>query len=446
MISAQRLLRMVADEAPPAQLPADLWSRGRRRHRWRVTVAVSLVLVVLVSMALPLLSGWRALRVVEPADQLPSVPSTVYAALPFQSTVSQAPPGPATLLLTGPGGFDVNDLTGYGDWALVVGRSGVERWLRHANAFDAGETVLLSPDGHLVAGDGGVEGADAGDHMMTDLTAVVDLTTGQTRTYPAGAPLAWLPDGHALLTRRGNQLTMLSLDSGAVVDLGLDLGAAGPNPLALSPDGRRVVVQVDGHLHVVDIAAHTQATLAPLGGYALLAGPGAWRRDGRIAIWATQPCDQTCDRLDEVHLRLSYLDSTFGLEVDGPQFDQLTALGARLLGWQASGDAVVTVIRPAGEPAPEPDPLAPPGGRADLVALAPGGGSHELVSLPGTTNRVDVAAQLLDRFGGQPPSLSARLADWITHLSSLGVGLVVVVVLVVAAVLLRRGVGRRHRS
>jgi hypothetical protein len=436
-IELHEALHRIADQARTASLPPDLWTRGRRQHRRRVLAAATAVVLVALAALVPLTAGWRS-HPVSPAHNQPSVPSTVDAPLPFQSTVQDAPPGAATLLLTGVGGFD---LSGDGDRALVVGATGQYRWLRHANAFDAGESVLLSPDGRYVAGDGGVEGGAVGDGLLMDFTVVVDLATGNARTFHAGYPLGWSPDGRTLLTSQDNRLRILSVDSGAVVSTGIDLGTITPIALAFAPDGRRVVLQAGGELRIVDLATRTQRTLVRLGGYRVLAGPGAWRPDGTIAVWDWESMPAAGTLL----FSMSYVDSTYGIDVAGPYLGGFGALGARLLGWRSNGDAVVVRYEPvAGEPPPvHAEPQSPAGGRAELVGIN-ATATYRLVALPGGTNRVDVAAQLLDRFGGPSPSTGYRLADWLrTHLDDL-FGLVAAVAVVTGVVVLRRRFRQRQ--
>jgi hypothetical protein len=274
---------------------------------------------------------------------------------------------------------------------------------------------------------------------------VVDLSNGRTRTFDAGRPLAGMPDGRTLLTSQDNRLRRLSVDSGAVVDVGVDLGPNVKTSFAFSPDGGELAMQEDGGLHIVDLAAGAQHELVRLGGDRVLAGPGAWRADGTIAVSDTLNC--RCGSGAIVHLRMSYVDSRTGDDASGPRLDGFDALGARLLGWRTNGDAVVVRYQPAGDSGLDADVMSPPGGRAELVGLSPGGGTRRLVSLPGGTNRVDVAAQLLDRFGGPAPSIGYRLGDWLrTQFDDLLCLLAVIAVVVVGIVWWRRRLRRRPQA
>ena len=448
------VLERIAAESVPARLPGDLWSRGRRRHRLRISAAVAVTAVLALVVAMPAVSasGWRRAA---PANDQPSVPSRVYPPLPLQSTVQESPPGPAALIVTGPGGFGASGLSGYDDRALVVGRNGSYRWVRNINGVNAGESVLLSPDGRYVAGDQFQEGTQVGDDPPASLTSVVDLTTGQVRTYEAGVPVAWLPGGRSLLTRTlAGSLQVVELDSGAIVDLGVYGAAPESSPFAFSPDGRRVALQVGHAVHIVDLVARTKRTLTDLGDRRILAGPGAWSADGRIAVWQLLDCGPSCTVTQTVRFELAYVDAERGTDVDGPRFETFTARGSRLLGWQGDGDAVVVRYHDARTAAHSPPPDAPSGSteppnhasplvtRAEVVALSPGGGLTTLVTLPGDVDRVDVARDLLDRFGGPPPSLAARFLDWLGALC----GEIALLAGIAAAVYAVRLVRRRIRT
>jgi hypothetical protein len=62
--------------------------------------------------------------------------------------------------------------------------------------------------------------------------------------------------------------------------------------------------------------------------------------------------------------------------------------------------------------------------------------------VPGGADRVDIARDLLSRFGGLPPSFGARLFDWTgTHVA----GFTVITVIIIAIVAYRP-IRRRLRS
>ncbi len=301
-----------------------------------MTAALVAVLALPVVMA----SSWQQ---AVPADDQPPIPTRVHRPLPFQSTVQEAPPGPAALILTGPGGFGANDLFGYEDRALVVGRNGSYRMVRHVDTFDAGETLLLSPGGRYIAGDSGLEGAHPGADIP-NATAVLDLTTGQVHTYDAGRPLAWSPDGRSLLANSGaGNLSLVDMDSAEVLHLGLSGGDPSYATAAFSPDGRRVAVRVGPGLRIIDIVARTYRDLVGLGDRRVLAGPGSWTADGRIAIWELFDCGTPCDASGTVGFEITYVDAELGTDTDGPRLATLHATGAILLGWQNDGDAIVVL-------------------------------------------------------------------------------------------------------
>ncbi len=438
-----QVLQRVAQEATPARLPADLWSRGRRGQRRRTATAVAMTAALLAVMALPVVmaSGWQQ---GVPADDQPVIPTRVQGPRPFQSTVQEAPPGPAALIVTGPGGFGASDFFGYEDRALVVGRNGSYRMVRHVNAFDAGETLLLSPGGRYIAGDSGIEGARPGDVWIA--TAVVDLTTGQVQTYDAGRPLAWSPDGHSLLASSdAGILSIVDMYSGGVIKLGLFGADPSYTTAAFSPDGRRVAVQVGPTLRVVDIVARAYRDLVRLGDRRVLAGPGSWTPDGRIAILNLIDCGTPCQTPGTVGFEFTYVDAELGTYTDGPRLARFHATGASLLGWQNDGDAVVVLNR---DFVPPPAASVPAATAPEVVALHPGGGSTTLMSLPGDANRVDISRDLLDRFGGAPVSPTARFLDWLRPLLDEIAPLVAAAATIYGLRLVRRrvrtGFWRRH--
>jgi hypothetical protein len=237
----------------------------------------------------------------------------------------------------------------------------------------------------------------------------MDLTTGRLRTYRAGVPVAWFPDGTRLLTTTGT-LRVVHIDTGTVDDLGLRHGPTNGASVAVSPDGRRAIVQNWPRLDMLDLDTHQVHTLTDLGDRGTLAGPGAWTPDGRIAIWR---CSPTCRGAARADVTLTYVDTKDVTETRGPTLAGVA--GARLLGFQRDGDAIVvryaTTNTPSGPDAPEV--TSPSAGHPEVIALRPDGGTTLLVSLPGTANRVDVATDLLERFGVAPPSPLARFADWL---------------------------------
>jgi hypothetical protein len=404
-------LRQLAEQARPARIPSDLWRQGRRRIRRRrlVTVAGGALAVVALSMAVALVGGTG--RPLRPAVPSPLVPSTVDSLLPFTRTVLDAPPGPASLLISGVGSFSGSDVfEGYEGHTAVVGST--YRLVRTVGDVNAGDRLLLSPDGRFVAGGQMVEGADP----VTEGTALVDLTTGTVRTIPGGAPLAWSPDGkHLLVTtsptdpRSGWAVLLLDLANGRTTDLFATGAPPRGGSFAFSPDGDRLAVQAGTELDLYDLATR-QRTTVPLGPDQMLAGVGAWRPDGRIALWQRTPQDGP----DPYALRLLLVEPSAGA-IDQPAFDPVGGLGAWLLGWQSDGTAVVetfhgVVVGPAADPIDFAR-------SAGVSGLHPGGGRSELVRLPGDATRVDVARDRLDSFGGPRPS---RYGDWVsTHILEL---------------------------
>ncbi|HEX6870827.1 MAG TPA: hypothetical protein VF163_06995, partial [Micromonosporaceae bacterium] len=324
------------------------------------------------------------------------------------------------------------------------------------------EAVLLSPDGRSVAGDTSMQAAPVEDLATRFGTAVLDLVTGQVRAFDAGVPVAWAPDGRTLLTRSTEPDRLRTLDptTGAVREL-LTLPYRAPSAsfVAFSPDGRQVALQLGQTVHIVDLSTGTSRPLADIGPDRRLAGAGAWLPEGQLALWRMAGCAHDCDptELNDRRLTITYVDSRTGVEVPGPHLDALTGLGARLLGWQVDGDAVVEVFA-AGEVAPQAtigrswlsDDTDLAGQAPRVLALHPGGSQEELLALPDDARQVQVAGELLraDRFGGPSPNLATRVADWLgpKRWTVSAVALLVLAVVTLMVVRRRRKAASQGRS
>jgi hypothetical protein len=371
-----------------------------------------------------------------------AVPARIYAPFPLQRTANAAPAGPA-VLLAGP--FGGGDLPGrYESRNLVMGRDGSQRLVRTVNNWVLGKDVLLSPDGRYVAGNNDLEGS----HLGYWNTAVLDLTTGKVRDYAGGVPVAWTPDGRRLLIEGDGLVRLLDLDTGEaryLFGVADELGGL----IAFSPDGSRLAAQLGPELYLYDLAAGKGRKIAVTGPNRRLAGPGGWTPDGRIALVELVGCALACNASDIAMriFRIVYLDAETGRVVGGPAFQPVRGVDIRLVGWQSDGDVVATVFNPAeqrysGEPIGVPWPREGTwgAGNVDLLALHPGGGRTELVRLPNHAKEVDVALDLLkaDRFGGPTPSIWARLADWLLPWTRRLVLIAAVAAAVIAVKLVRR--------
>jgi hypothetical protein len=448
-----------------------------------LTAGVTAGVVALLALAAgPALVGGHPYRAVPPADPGPRVPARVYPPLPGQPTAIGAPAGPASLLITGSEPFVDGSAEGYRDRPMVTGHNGSYRLVRFNNMHaPATEGARLSPDGRYVAGDYTLEGTpEAARERMSGLdpvtgrerhgTSVLDLTSGRVRTFDGGVPLAWLPDGRRLLVDTGSdgsgRLALLDLATGGIDDV-FDMPSRGRpyrSYLAISPDGRRLAVQLVDSVYVVDLTgaapAHrltsvenrpTAGDPPTAGDHTRLAGPGAWYGNDRIALWRLDGCAERCDAAarNARRLTLGYVDADRGTEVEGPPLDALTAAGADLLGWTDDGQAVVNAYRADADLSFPTDPpwhlddterAATP---SRLLALRPGGWSTDLVALPPGARYVQVAHDLLvaGRFGGPAPGLTARLSDWtVPRAGQLGA----LVALLVAAVVGWNRWSRRH--
>ena len=366
-----------------------------------------------------------------------SAPAEVFEPFGWQASVTRSAPGPATVLVSG-AGWGMRGPT-YKKVA-VVAESGVYRMLRYKVDVEAGEDVLLSPDGsavadalpHQIAGPSGSPTTPAPSREPE--IWVTDLTTGKSTrlTVPGSGtarPIAWSPDGKKLLVHvtaapdhgpwAGGDLDLLDLATGDVRRLA-DLGSASvyrAHLAAFSPDGRRVAAQVGDDLQVIDLASRTTRTLTRLGADRRLAGVGAWSTGGdRIAVLTMSGCTKLCTRsaLDDRVWQIDDVDANSGTANVGG-FDRVTGSAVRVLGRTDDGELAVVGYHPAedlstdtqgtltvdGEVVEETDYAAV--GRAELLGLDASGDRRTLIELPPGSRHVDVAADLVseDRFDGK---------------------------------------------
>jgi hypothetical protein len=364
------------------------------------------------------------------SDERAAVPAEAFEPFGWQATVHKSPPGPATLLLSGEG-WGLRGVTFKGKVA-VLSESGVYRMQRYTTDVEAGEDVLLSPDGQLIADSAYEKPADSAGPPIW----FTDLTSGKSvkMTMPGSGrarPVAWSPDGRKLLIQvavapaegpwPGGKLELLDLTTGDVKVLA-DLGSAPVHRAqlaAFAPTGRRVAVQVGNALQVIDLTTGARKTLTTLTAGRRLAGVGAWSSDGtQVAVLTMSGCVQSCDQqqLDVRSWAVSELDTTTGLSTIG-EYPALKGLTARVLGRMPDGQLAVVRYRAYdklrtdatgalsvnGTAVDETDYKAV--GGATLLGLQAGGGQHALVKLPSGVSHVDVAADLVKegRFDGRSP-------------------------------------------
>lgn len=471
-----RALADLAEQMPPAPVQDDVWRRGRRqRRRDHLAVAAGVVVVATVALLLAV-PGLLRPAPLEFGGGTDAVPKSVYLPWMWQATVQQDPRGPASMLLSGDSlGLRGTDLVDHEGKVAVVGRDGSYRMLLYSGSERvAGESAVLSPDGRYVAQDF-LAGEPEGYVLVTD------LTTGETKRYdgPDGAdcctvPVAWRPDGGALLLaelRPGmptefDPVSGIGIQPGRLVQLDLATGAALPlvpfddfinvrtsSLGAYSPDGRRIAVNVGQRLHLLD--AGTGATLwtAELGERRYLSGPGAFTADGqRIATVSLDGCLDQCDsaRLAARRWQVGYLDAASGAEATGPAMPPVTAMAVRALGWRHGTDLVTVTYRPEQGVRKEAsngwnDTGFWEVGDASLVALRPGGTVETLLDPPDAVLSMDVARDLLEagRFGGEAkePGMFPARGVIVVPIAFFGAP----VVLLVGGVLLGWWLWRRRR-
>jgi hypothetical protein len=424
------VLARTAEQMPAARIADDIWRQGTRRHRRRRATALGTVLVVALLAAAPWALSGRAGTVATGAGP-GTVPARFDAPWPWQQDVAAAPPGPAALLVSGSAGLSMGtwDLPflPQGSTLAVVGRDGSYRRLPAGRYQQAGQDLLLSPDGRYIAGSMDLV-VPTDDPSGTSVVSILDLDSGKVRRLPAVAPgaptglwspLVWSPDGKSIVAYVDDRvdgtalsLRLLDTQTGTARTLMALNSPPGQLPrVAFSPDGKRLAVGLPGRLVTIDIATGASHELTSLSSGQQLAGPGAWSPDGRnLSMLTIDGCLASCpvSRINARTLRLSSVDAATGAPATGSGFDSLTGASLRLLGWRSDGDAVVVrYVDQAlpGDPVTDTSDVTAfkPVGDVDLIALHPGGGRTTLLDKAAQqVMDIDVPADLIryGQFGG----------------------------------------------
>jgi hypothetical protein len=386
-------LRALAGQAPPAAVPADFFDRVHRRTRQRRAVRAAAAVVALLTVGVGL-----ALRPGSDGGQAPGGPEAVTTGLPrslrvppiWTALVEQSLPGPAAMIFGGPATTD--------DWnegRIGVVAAGSDRYrvfnefLYTAPGFDA----LLSPDGGLVARNRTVRS------LRPDRPVSITLP---------GDPRAFSPDGTRLAFETGDGTTNIDGVEHRESRVGVYDLAAGREVasidntdnlhsvvVAFSPDNSRLAIQVRDEIRLYRLDGPDRAPYATVRlGAEMLAGPGAWRPDGRTFVTARHDAGGTW--------RLAAHDAATGEA--RPDVAALPAAPGvryvRVVGWRPDGTAVAVagVPRFGAAPFDEQRRMVYPDGdtaRVRLIALAPGAaGPAVLLESPDGVSDIDVAADL----------------------------------------------------
>lgn len=296
MTTDQRLRAAIHEfvEAIPVPTAAPPVMQPTSRRSWRPVLVAAVVVVLLLAVGLVRLPAAPAAPAAGPAT-LPSV----FADHSFLTApVSDAPAGPAIAIY----GYGRGDMPFQTPQLIAVGVDGrsyreIDLAGKRGRSVDAPllAPTLLSPDGSRVA----VADARGPVHDV----AIVDLTTGRTRSHPVPAGsavqlLAWSPDSmrlaYAVAPYRPDsngdprpalaadgELTLLDLATGVTSTIA---GQHGVLDAAFSPDGRTLAVQVGTELRL--LTAGGGSTVVPLPDRHRLGGPAAWSPDGsRLALF-----------------------------------------------------------------------------------------------------------------------------------------------------------------
>jgi hypothetical protein len=403
-------LQLVADGAGDYPVLRPALRRARRVRAARliaVPVALGLVVAGVLSLA-PTLASLQMAGGPTPSTRGVRLPDRLDAPGVVNSTIADKPPGPVPVVMAG-SRFPLSGLF-YTNRAVTLSGAGY-RWVDWRNAWPVmpGENLLLAPDGTKVA-------------WLEDGVKVQDLRTGQMRTVARGPfveamayPMAWTPDGAYLAYAELPTPTGVTEGRPPLVGIGLldvttggyrrVIAATGTLPdapgLAFSPDGLRVAYQSGDRVHVAGLGRpDTWSAALPRG--ALLAGKGAWTRDGTAVAIAVP---ESCCVAAVTTWRLEFLGADTGRPRPDLRFPAVPGASViRLVGWNPAGEAVA--VAHVGRE--DPGPLAGYRSRtdfqlvrrADLIVLRPGAGQvGVLLSAPDGIEMLDVAEDAVARGG-----------------------------------------------
>jgi hypothetical protein len=407
MTNLPELLRDLTDEAPAMTVPSGLFDRARRRRRVRWAMAATAVVVLLLSGYGVSLVGLGADRDrARVAAGSPGLPATVFDPPQWTQPLAGSPSGPASVVFWGPA---VPDEAFHPGGSVATAVVGLARDT-YRIVYPAQPSLALSPDGTTL-----LVARETGSTYRTD---ALDLASGRSRPVAAGRmPLGWSTDGrHALvgITDRWSHP-----DAASVNDLTVDVLAwpsahvewsvriARPDAIegesnylvALSPDASMLAVSTSHELRVYRRDG-TELWHRPLDGFDVLAGPAAWRSDGRLAVLRRSTCTGCRPQqnwYEPTDWRLNFVDAATGDPLPDPGYPRATGtFSFSVIAWRGETAYAVTRANPADDAAKI---------QASLIRLAPdGAGPGRVLAVPGGTSDLNVATDYLDtvRPAGSP--------------------------------------------
>jgi hypothetical protein len=431
MTNLAELLRDLADEAPAMTVPSGLFNRARRRRRARWAMAATAVVVLLLSGYGVSFAGRDSAQI---AAGSPGLPATVFDPPQWTQPFAGSLGGPASVVFWGPAVPD-QAFAGASGSPAPTAVVGLHRDT-YRIVYPAQPSLALSPDGTTL-----LVARETGQTYRTD---AVDLATGRSRAVAAGRmPLGWSADGRYALVGITDRWS--HPDSASVNDLTVDVLAwpsarvgwsvriARPDAiegestylLALSPDASMLAVSTSHELRVYRRDG-TELWHRPLDGWDVLAGPAAWRSDGRLAVLRRSTCAGCRPQrawYESTDWRLTFVDPATGDPLPDPGYARVgPALGLSVIGWR--GDTAYAVVR-AG-PNGDVDTT-----RARLVRLGPDGAApRDVIAFPRGASNLNVATDYLDtiRPAGSPAfGFSLRQVAGMLVPYAQGLGLVVII-------------------
>lgn len=363
--------------------------------------ATAVVVLLLSGYGLSLVGPGAGRDRAQIAAGSPGLPATVYDPPQWTQPFAGSPNGPASVVFWGPAVPDPAFNSAGSVSTAVVG-------LAHDTyrvVYPAQPSLQLSPDGETL-----LVARETGSTYRTD---ALDLATGRSRPIAAGRmPIGWSTDGRYALvgiTDRWshpdaasvNDLTLdvLAWPSGHVewsVRIGRPDAVEGESTylVALSPDASMLATSTSHELRVYRRDGAQGGTLVwhrPLDGFDILAGPAAWRPDGRLAVLRRTTCAGCQPQTrwsDPSDWRLTYVDAATGDPLPDPGYPRTTgAFSLSIIAWRGETAYAVTRASPADDAAKI---------QASLIRLAPdGAGPQRVLAVPDGTSDLNVATDYL---------------------------------------------------
>ncbi|MGW0433602.1 WD40 repeat domain-containing protein [Micromonospora sp. NPDC003197] len=253
---------------------------------------------------------------------------------------TDASPGPVAMVF---GGRNTRNNIDEGRIAMIAADGDRYRILDPFTYEPPGKLAVLSPNGRYLYRGG----------------ELLDLTTGQPGAAVPGVVRAWSADGKRLVYGTADEVSgqagihlvaVWDFANGRILSRWTVPGESVPfgYGAALSPDGRRLALQVGRELRIYRVGEEQPERTIPLGA-SRLGGAAAWTPDGRgLVIARRETCTECPVSWYTRQWRLELLDPETGKPVLGHAFPTLPSVASiTVLGWRTPTEPVVQLHDPA---------------------------------------------------------------------------------------------------